>query len=303
MGEKIKGFLKQNIGYFVVGFVSIIYIATAFIAVGRTGKTISEIIADGAIVLALGLFIARVFDLQGIINADREEKVQATYALHNETVVKISPHIDRLDDWCKIKNEENLKVQRTRILATEGMRYDDYFDENGAVKDFKVDEEKLKNKILRKDEKKRIKCFRKALRLKLTPITAGSLTSEGGRTQDPYFFGRTKVQYETQTGAKDIIFKVLVAGIFGYYGVDLIKDFSYANLIWKALQVGMFLVMGVVEMHNSYIFVVDEYRGRIIKKIDNLQMFENYIIETKTAENKTDITEKQSEEENSNGGL
>lgn len=281
MNEKVKVFFKQNIGYFVVGLVSLIYIATAFITIGKTGKSIAEIIADGAIVLALGLFINRVFDLQGMMNGDREDKVQATYLLHNDTVVKISPYIDRLDAWCKIKNEENLKVQRTRILATEGMRYDDYFDESGAAKDFKINEEKLKNKTLRKDELKRIRCFRKALRLRLTPMTAGSLTSEGGRTQDPYFFGRTKAQYETQASVKDIIFKVLIACIFGYYGVDLIRDFSYANLIWKALQVGIFLVMGVIKMYTSYMFVVDEYRGRIIKKIDNLQMFENYISENK----------------------
>ncbi len=279
MNEKVKVFFKQNIGYFIVGLVSLIYIATAFITIGKTGKTVAEIIADGAIVLALGLFINRVFDLQGMMNGDREEKVQATYALHNETVVKISPYIDRLDAWCKIKNEENLKVQRTRILATEGMRYDDYFDESGAAKDFKVNEERLKNKTLRKDELKRIKCFRKALRLRLTPMTAGSLTSEGGKAQDPYFFGRTKAQYETQASVKDIIFKILIACIFGYYGVDLIRDFSYANLIWKALQVGIFLAMGVIKMYTSYMFVVDEYRGRIIKKIDNLQMFDNYIAE------------------------
>lgn len=284
MNEKVKVFFRQNIGYFVVGLVSIIYIATAFIAIGKTGKTVAEIIADGAIVFALGLFINRVFDLQGMMNADREEKVQATYRLHNETVVKISPYIDRLDKWCGIKNEQNLKVQRTRILATAGMRYDDCFDKNGAVKDFKINEEKLKNKTLRKDEIKRIRCFRKALRLKLTPMTAGSLTSEGGRAQDPYFFGRTKAQYETQTSVKDIIFKVLIACIFGYYGADLIRDFSYANLIWKALQVGIFLVMGVIKMYNSYIFVVEEYRGRIIKKIDNLQMFENYITKNNSEE-------------------
>lgn len=281
MNEKVKVFFKQNIGYFVVGLVSLIYIATAFITIGKTGKTVAEIIADGTIVLALGFFINRVFDLQGMMNGDREEKVQATYILHGETVVKISPYIDRLDAWCKIKNEENLKVQRTRILATEGMKYDDYFDESGAAKDFTINEERLKNKTLRKDELKRIKCFRKALRLRLTPMTAGSLTSEGGKAQDPYFFGRTKKQYETQTGVKDIIFKVLIACIFGYYGVELIRDFSYANLIWKALQVGIFLVMGVIKMYASYMFVVDEYRGRIIKKIDNLQMFENYITENK----------------------
>ncbi len=279
--ERVKDFLAQNVGYFVVGLVCVIYLASAFITIGKTGKTVGEIIADGAISLALGLFINRVFDLQGMMNGDKEDKVQATYTLHNDTVVKISPYIDRLDDWCKTKNEENLKMQRTRILASEGMKYSDYFDESGAAKDFKVNKDKLKDKILRKDEKNRIRCFRKALRLKLTPMTAGSLTSEGGKAQDPYFFGRTKAQYETESGLQDLVCKILICCIIGYYGVDIIRNFSYANLVWKALQVGLFLIMGVIKMYVSYVFVVEEYRGRIIKKIDNLQMFQNYINNSK----------------------
>ena len=46
MNEKIRDFFKQNIGYFIVALVSIVYIATAFITVDETGKTIGEIIAD-----------------------------------------------------------------------------------------------------------------------------------------------------------------------------------------------------------------------------------------------------------------
>ena len=293
MNEKIRDFFKQNIGYFIVALVSIVYIATAFITVDETGKTIGEIIADTAVVFFLGLFINRVFDLQGMMNGDRDEWVQMAIVTHGETVVKISPYIDRLDEWCKLKNEENLKVQRTRVLASEGMRYEDYFNEDGSAKDFKPDEEKLKNKTLRKTEKARIRCFKKALHLKLTPITAGALTSEGGKKQDPYNFGRTKGQYETQTSVRDIITKICIAGIFGYYGVRLIQDFNYATLIWNGLQVAIFLIMGCIKMYNSFMFVTGEYRTRIVNKTNNLEMFHNYIQSLPKEEVKTEVEDEQ----------
>lgn len=293
MNEKIRDFFKQNIGYFIVALVSIVYIATAFITVDETGKTIGEIIADTAVVFFLGLFINRVFDLQGMMNGDRDERVQMAIVTHGETVVKISPYIDRLDEWCKLKNEENLKVQRTRVLASEGMRYEDYFNEDGSAKDFKPDEEKLKNKTLRKTEKARIRCFKKALHLKLTPITAGALTSEGGKKQDPYNFGRTKGQYETQTSVRDIITKICIAGIFGYYGVRLIQDFNYATLIWNGLQVAIFLIMGCIKMYNSFMFVTGEYRTRIVNKTNNLEMFHNYIQSLPKEEVKTEVENEQ----------
>lgn len=293
MNEKVKDFFKNNIGYFIVGLVCVIYIATALITVTETGKTISQIIADGAIVLFLGLFINRIFDLQGMMNGDRDERVQNTVRLHGETVVRISPYIDRLDDWCEIKNKEVLKIQRTKILAGAGMKYDDFFDKDGVAKTFTPDSEKLKNKLTRGDELHRIKCYRKALRLKLTPLTASALTSEGGRKQDPYYLGRTKAQYETRAGVKDLIAKIGLACIFGYYGVELVRDFSYAALIWTSLQVGIFLAMGVIKMYLSYMFVIDEWRGRVIKKIDNLQAFENYI---KASGNKPQETNTESEQ-------
>ena len=293
MNEKIRDFFKQNIGYFIVALVSIVYIATAFITVDETGKTIGEIIADTAVVFFLGLFINRVFDLQGMMNGDRDERVQMAIVTHGETVVKISPYIDRLDEWCKLKNEENLKVQRTRGLASEGMRYEDYFNEDGSAKDFIPDEEKLKNKTLRKTEKARIRCFKKALHLKLTPITAGALTSEGGKKQDPYNFGRTKGQYETQTSVRDIITKICIAGIFGYYGVRLIQDFNYATLIWNGLQVVIFLIMGCIKMYNSFMFVTGEYRTRIVNKTNNLEMFHNYIQSLPKEEVKTEVEDEQ----------
>lgn len=293
MNEKIRDFFKQNIGYFIVALVSIVYIATAFITVDETGKTIGEIIADTAVVFFLGLFINRVFDLQGMMNGDRDERVQMAIVTHGETVVKISPYIDRLDEWCKLKNEENLKVQRTRVLSSEGMRYEDYFNEDGSAKDFKPDEEKLKNKTLRKTEKARIRCFKKALHLKLTPITAGALTSEGGKKQDPYNFGRTKGQYETQTSVRDIITKICIAGIFGYYGVRLIQDFNYATLIWNGLQVAIFLIMGCIKMYNSFMFVTGEYRTRIVNKTNNLEMFHNYIQSLPKEEVKTEVEDEQ----------
>jgi hypothetical protein len=277
MGEKARDFLKKNIGYMVVGLVSAIYIATSVITMGKTGKTFGEIMADGAVVLFLGVFVNRIFDLQGMMNGDREERVQETIRLHGEAVVRVSPYLDRLDKWCEEKNEEALKMQRTKILASEGMRYDDYFDEKGGAKLFVVNKDRLKDKFLRGDEIKRLRCFRKALRLKLTPLTASGLTSEGGKKQDPYYLGRTKSQYERGATISDVITKVIIACLFGYYGAELVQDFSYADLIWKALQIGIFFITGVIKMYQSYMFVVDEYRGRIIKKIDNLQKFENYI--------------------------
>ena len=280
MNEKVKDFFKQSVGYIVVAFVCIIYILTALVRIEETGKTISQIIADGVVAFLLGVFIARMFDLQGMMNGNKTKKMEAARNAHAEIINKVVDYVDKLDEWCEEENAKNYKVQRTKMLARVGLKYDDCFDENGVAKDWIPDQARLDNKLTRKSEKRKISGYHKAVNLKLTSLSAGDLMSEGGKQHDQFFFGRTKAEYEKSSSIKDVISKSGTALIFGYYGVTLIQDFDYANLIWMGLQVAIFLITGVIKMYQSYNFIVDEYRGRIIKKIDNLQKFYNHITPT-----------------------
>ena len=273
MGEKLRDLFRLYIGYLAVALVSVAYIATAFITVGTSEKSFWQILADGFLTFLLGILINRIFDMQGMMTGDRDERVLRTALLHNETVDRVAPYMDRLEDWCEERNREALRKVRKNILVRHGMRYDDYFDADGYAKDF-VFKETYKNRKERRMDMRRFRCYQKAVFLKLTQLSAGMLISDGGRPDDPYFMGRTKPEYAKTTLKQDVVAKILTAALFGYFGVSLLQDFSIANLIWTVLQVGMFLVMGVIKMQQSTLFVTDEYRGRIIKKIDVLQLFE-----------------------------
>lgn len=281
--REIKNFVYQNIGYITVGLVSAVFMATAFIEMGVTGKSVGEIISESALMFFLGVFINYILDIQGIINGERDERVIKTLELHGQTVERISPFIERLDAWCAKQNEEALVLQRTKLLASGGLKYSECFDTEGSVLPLTVDREKLRNRYKREGEVRRIRAYRRAVRLKLTPLCPSELTSEGGRSTDPFYMGRTKAQYERETSIKDILSKLACAVILGYFGVELISDFDVAALIWRGVQVATLLVMGILKMLKSQMYMTDEYRGRVIKKIDHLQKFENYI---KTEENK-----------------
>lgn len=278
LDAKFKEFIQRNIGYAAVILACGVYIATSFLNINKTGKTVEEIILDGSIVFLLGFFINRAFDLQGILLGKRSEIYQGTMILHAEEVVKVSPHLDELDEWCADKNAENLRVQRVRILAQQGMYYNDYFDENGTLKEGSfTDIDAIKSRSLRSFYRRRNKCLKNALEVRLTPISAGELTSEGAKGNDPYYFGRTEMQYERQMSTYDAISKLVIALVFGYYGVELLTEFSYANLIWHGLQVAMFVLIGAVALYNSYLFITTEHRARMVKKVNCLEMFWNHL--------------------------
>ena len=273
--KSFKKVITQNLGYIAVGLVCLMFMLTAFLEMGRSGKTVGEIITDSAVYFFLGCLVTRMLDLQGLSEGERDERVIKTLELHGETVESISAHIEDLDEWCDQKNETALKMQRKKILARECLKYDDCFEDDGIAKPYKFNDSNIKNRFLKREEKRRYRCYIKAVRLKLTPLSASDLTSEGGRADDPNYMGRTKAQYESQTKAWDVMMRIGTALVFGYYAVDLIENFSYANIILRALMVSILLLMGSIRRNMSYSFMTDEYRGRIIKKIDFMQKFKN----------------------------
>jgi hypothetical protein len=277
--ENTKKYIKQYIGYIVIVLACLIYIARGIITVEETGKTVMQILGDGFLALFFGLFINYVFELQGMMDGERNEKVIATNQKHAEIVEDISPNIDKLDAWCDKKNKEALKLARIRILSAHGLKYDDCFDEEGVAKPLSLCTKNLQQvqKEERKIIKDKIKGYKKACKVKLTLLTTNLLTSEGGRDYDPYYLGQTKRQYKRKTTTMDLISKLGIACIFGYYGAKFVSTFSWAFLIWTGIQVVLFLIMGVVKLYTSYMFVIDDYRARVIKKIDNLTKFKDYI--------------------------
>ncbi len=275
MSEKWRDLLRNYVGYLAVFLISAAYIAMAFVEITETHKSIARIIADGVMAFLVGITINRVFETQGILNGDRDERVLRTSLLHNEVVDRVSPYLDALEEWCEGRNADALMRARRQYLSLHGERYETYFEEDGSAKPFPSAETKTLHARWR--ELWRHFRYRRAVGMRLTRLSAGLLISDAGDPNDPYYMGRSKREYVAQSSKTDVLTKLLTAFLFGYYGVTLIADMSVATLIWTVFQVGVFLVMGVLRMQSSMIYVTDEYRGRIIKKIDVLQQFEIYL--------------------------
>lgn len=269
--EKTKDFLKVNFFFFVVAIACVVYVIRGFVTIVETGKTIGEIIADGFVSALFGFFISKLLSLQGLAKGEQDPNVIKTNNLHAKTVEKISPKIYQLDEWCEMKNREALKTAQSKKLATAGVAYEDFV--KGIYRIITTDGEKFV--IERELPKEKLKVVKKARKISLTPLTSSALTSDGGNIVDPYYLGMEKKEYTIKRDGKQLISKIMCGVLFGFYGVKLIADFNVSNLIWTAIQVALFLIMGVISYLQAYFFIVDEYRHRIIKKIDNLEKFDN----------------------------
>ena len=166
MNEKIKEILLNSFGYIVVFITCILYILTTVFVLNPTGKELGQIIGEGILSFCMGVAINYLLNIQGILNGMNSKPVLATMTSYSKAVVNISDNINKLGDWCHQKNLITYKRQRIKILAKAGLKYEDYFYEDGTAKSFDLiheekpiikNKEKLKYKNYRKAEKLRIK--------------------------------------------------------------------------------------------------------------------------------------------------
>ncbi len=266
--------LYKNAGYLVVMLISLVYIASSLIMISKTGKSIAEIIGTGFLSLIVGVLINSAFRSIGIRRGEEDERTISTNQLHASAVEDIIPYIDMLDEYCEIENERLIKRIRTRILARVGLRYEDCFDENGIVKKLKTDTSATKNQ-----QKLWKKAYKKAVSVKIKHLSASSLTSDGTEYDNPYDFGRSKREFSKGKGIYDALSRIIMAVIFGYFGVTLVSEINLALVIWNTLQIVMYITGGVIGMYSAYMWIVDDYRMSVIKKIDQLQRFKLYALD------------------------
>jgi hypothetical protein len=266
--------LYKNAGYLVVVLVSLVYIASSLVMISKTGKSILEIIGSGFLSLIVGILINSAFRSIGIRRGEEDERTTSTNQLHASAVEEIIPYIDMLDDYCEAENARLIRRIRTRILAKVGLKYESCFDEDGTVKELKIDTSATK-----KQQRALKRAYKRAVFVKIKHLSASALTSDGVEYDNPYDFGKSKRDFSKGKGVYDALVRIIMAVIFGYFGVSLVSEINLALIIWNTLQIIMYITGGVIGMYSAYMFIVDDYRMSIIKKIDQLQRFKLYALD------------------------
>lgn len=294
-GDKVKDWVRDNVGYAAIGLLALAYIATAIMTMKTADKSPVAIVADGFTYLLLCVAMDRMFTMQGLMNGERDPSVQATRQQHGEAVNTIAPYMNYLDAWCVAKTREALKTARERLLMREGMSYAHYFDAEGKATGFRehamprelcpnphdapweARQRRRRRRAFEKEEIMRRRCYDAAVRMNVTPLVSGALTGVSFHKDDPFNFGVSRGEYEAKESGKSTLWHILTAALFGYYSVGLIESFSYEVLVLRIFQVALAIGFGVFKMHSSFVFVTERQRGETIHKIDVLQMFYAYM--------------------------
>ena len=250
-----------------------LYIVKGLYTLGESGKSVTQIVGDGALSASVGFIIGHLMRQTGINYGNDDIEVVKTKSFHSMLLDKVAPYIDRLDSFCKEESDSTLKTIRTRILSGGGLTYEECFYEDGTVRLLHIDIPKGISKAEKSLLKAKRKALKKALRVKITPLSAEALSVDGASHLDPYNFGRTQSQYLSKKSGSDLTNKILFGFLFGYYAIYLTENASIDAVVWASLQIAIYLIFGATQMMQAYFFVKNECNARITRKIDTLQKF------------------------------
>lgn len=293
--EKFKNGVINSIGFIVVGAVVVVFMAKNFVEIGESGKTVSEIIADGIFALVFGWAIKMLLGYQGILSGMNSKKVLDTLNQQATAIKKIECYLPLLPKFCDRENAELRIKRRKLILSKELISYEDVFcDDSSRLQEVikekcenirddttRIDAKDLRSKLrqaklfFKRKLKKRaiLRCVRKANNVHFAELTQHSLTTDGGRNNNPYKFPEPLAKHISKKAVLSLPISILFAIVFGYYGYRLVDNPTWATVIGGLIQIGSFLAVGTLQFLKEYLYSTDTYRKGTVRKIDILERF------------------------------
>lgn len=254
--EKMLTFFRKNLYNILLVVIAILFLFKDIVIIEESGKSLWQIIASSAISFSMGTIFSVILAKKGILAGKATPVYINTMLMYNNEIEKTDDYIEKLDEFCEIKNEQRLKSAQVKILRKERIKYEDFINST-------IDE------VCKTPQQR--KCWLKAQKVHIQYLTPDNLLSE---TDDRYEKGKKELtlsEYERRQNSFGALSKLLFALIFGYFAVSFAGN--YENIIWGAIQIGLWLLMGIGKYIQNYSYVTDVHKSKIHRKINLLIEF------------------------------
>lgn len=254
--ERIANFIRQNIMTGILVLICIAYIVRGMFYIDKTGQSVYEIIAGGALSFAVGVSVKTLLRKKGIDNGFNSDSFKATQTAYGSKINEISPYIADLDTFCSVENETRLKQKQLLFLTKNAISADLLKDEKYNIKPSKNDDNY-------KIELQRYKVLKKARKMNVFLYTSKLLTNayDSSANEEKLLKSSTKT-YQASHTASNVIIGLGFAVLFGYYtfGKNVI---DWWGMAWAFLQIALYLVFGFIEYLNAFEYVSKTIREKI----------------------------------------
>lgn len=256
---KLTQFIRKNIFDIAIVIICLARVVFGLAEIQKTGKTVAGIIADGAITLVFSVTLSRLLEGKGLIAGERGKEYQEALERYKAKRDEAGKWIGKLDDWCSNYTEEHYQAKIRTLLLPLGLTYEQYvkkeYDETLFTDDQKKHYAKLKKA--------------KVQRITTANLMSGELESDVEIDYDK----ATKKEYIKRSTKGDLLSKIILSVVFGYFTLPPITQWNWAGAVWALLHTSLILGLSIVKYFNAYNFVNEDLRAKLVDKTHKLNLF------------------------------
>lgn len=268
--EKFSNWLKESLQKIIIFAVSVIYISQGIFELVENEASVIEIAGNVGLAIVVGVTISSSLNSMGLKDGRNSEIFMKSMQAYGAVKTRATPYFDKIAMWCEYKNTQRLEQKRKDILQRYGLSYRGY-----KFGYYDAHPEKLTH-----DQEK---ALHEVKHCKVNKLKSNELLSDlpGAHRQSRHgnFFGESEREYKTRSNFGDTFVKIGVSLVCGLYSLSPLltednKAAIVAGVIWKALQILMWIALGLTKYINAKSFMEDEYRQtHIIQKTEYLNEF------------------------------
>lgn len=256
---KLTRFIQKNIFDIAIVVICLARIVFGLAEIQKTGKTVAGIIADGAITLVFSVILSRLLEGKGLIAGEKATAYQDALERYRVKRDEAGQWIGKLDDWCHAYTEEHYAAKIRTLLLPLGLTYEQYVNNEYDESQF-TDEQKKHYAKLKKA---------KVQRITTATLMSGELESD----VEIDYEKATKKEYVKRSTKSDLLSKIILSVVFGYFTLPPITQWNWAGAVWALLHTSLILGLSIVKYFNAYNFVNEDLRAKLIDKTHKLNLF------------------------------
>lgn len=267
-----KKFITTKLGIIGVAVVSVVWLFWGFFTPAFRETPIWIILLSSAVSMLVAYSIGALLRYQGILSGSADSEVVELKNEHRKVVVEANEYAEWSDEWSDEENRIALKLARTHILMSAGLKYTEFFDEDGNYTGKEIDaieKDAPKWKRERYDDKN--KKLSDAISFKVTPVTMPAVSAESHVDLDYNNTGLSPEEHLRISNIKAAWQKVATVAVFGMIGLQLNGISAWESLFNGLAQLVVFLLFGLVGFYSEYTYMTNNYTSNLRKKINLLK--------------------------------
>lgn len=265
----IKG-IKENLYFILVAIIAIAFIGMCYVTLGQVNDLKTVLINSGLGIMC-GCCIKTLLSVQGSANGEKSPIYVEQYAKYDRLVAENNPDSEYYDVYCEIENEDKIRTYQTQILSQVNLVYKKF--KNGEYDNLHYWINTKGEKIF--FTKKQISNLKKANNPKIIPITPQYLVGGARVSIDREKKEISSRQYTRHRAVALLLSAIIISCIFGMFAPKEVNTNTLAQAIWNAMQVVVFLILGVLEYIKSYNFKTQDCVFYIRRRCNYIIKFRN----------------------------